>query len=197
MGFRCNKQWVLREFSSASHWGGLGGLVESRFYYVFRENFVHTLFDRWVASKPERQAVPLWVMWWDHEADSNHPRLVAIRTSDCCYVAPMLDIVFGPILTPVLAMVMPSWNSPVPDRRNAVLGCFQNFQTQKFSFFWFRLDSPKLLDFRTTKYFFQTLLFFTLAIFGFLAVFLDFQLISWFYAAKQNLCLRFFSLVSL
>lgn len=82
-----------------------------------------TLFDRWAASMPVHLTVPLWAMWSVRDFDSNRHR-VADWTSNYCFVVPTMDTICDPIPNPVLAMVMPSWSSPVLARRTSVLGCY-------------------------------------------------------------------------
>lgn len=77
-----------------------------------------------VASMPSCRAVPLLAMWSGRDFDLNHCRAVN-WTSDCCFVVQMMDTIFVPIPIRVLAMVTPSWSSPVRVRRNAALSRYQ------------------------------------------------------------------------
>lgn len=83
-----------------------------------------TWFVALVASMPLCRAALLLVMWSGRDFDLNHCRAVN-WTSDCCFVAPMMDTIFVPIPIRVLAMVTPSWSSPARVRRNAALSRYQ------------------------------------------------------------------------
>ena len=67
-----------------------------------------TLFDRLVASMHVHLTVPLSMMSTVLVFDSGHRLMVAIQTSVHHFVVPMMDTIFDPNLTLVLAMVTSS-----------------------------------------------------------------------------------------
>lgn len=103
---------------------------------------------------PLYRAVLLSVLWSGRDFDLNHYRAVN-WTLNCCFVVPMLDIIFVPIPIQPLAMVTPSWSSSVLVRRNAALSRYQPLdQKRKWWRFKFNTQSRlELIEFNDKTFF--------------------------------------------